>query len=99
MVDFFVPLSATLFVILLATVLYFRFDFMQPSIIFVGTLMLSVAMAMTLADKWCLTVGLKTFLCLALASTAFVIGNILPTVAFDPTSRSPIRPSRFGSAT
>ncbi|MBQ9479698.1 MAG: oligosaccharide repeat unit polymerase [Selenomonadaceae bacterium] len=76
MVDFFVPLSATLFVILLATVLYFRFDFMQPSIIFVGTLMLSVAMAMTLADKWCLTVGLKTFLCLALASTAFVLGNI-----------------------
>ena len=76
MVDFFVPLLATLLIILTATVFYFRFDFMQPSIIFVSTLTLSVAMALLFADKWCLTIGGKTFLCLTIAALAFVCGNI-----------------------
>ena len=76
MIDFFTPLLAMLSVLMLAATFYFRFDFMQPSIIFVGTLILSVAMAILFADKWCLTVGIKTFFCLGLAASAFVFGNV-----------------------
>ena len=89
MVDFFIPLIATLFLILLVSTFHFRFDFMQPSIIFVGTLLLSVAMALTLADKWCLSIGAKTFCCLVIASTAFVLGNVFA----DRCMQSSIQPS------
>ena len=89
MVDFFMPLFAVLIVILSATLIYFRADFMQPSVIFVGTLTLSVSMAMLFADKWCLTVGFQTFLCLTMAATAFVLGNVFA----DRCSQSNSQPS------
>ncbi|MBQ9479248.1 MAG: hypothetical protein IJU71_06815, partial [Selenomonadaceae bacterium] len=59
MVDFFVPLLATLFVILLATVLYFRFDFMQPSVIVVGMMTLSTFLASVMEDKWRLSMSVE----------------------------------------
>ena len=76
MADGFVPLFAALLIILSATVVRFRFDFMEPAVIFVATMTLSVFLSMIFAERWALSIGLKTFLCLTVAASAFVLGNI-----------------------
>lgn len=76
MADGFVPLFVALLIILSATVVRFRFDFMEPAVIFVATMTVSVTLAMFFAERWALTVGLKTFFCLTLAASAFVLGNV-----------------------
>ena len=76
MFDWFVPLFITLIVILAASLIRFRFDFMEPAIIFVATLTFSVSMAMIFAERWQLSIGLRTFFCLTFAALAFVGGSV-----------------------
>lgn len=89
MADGFVPLFVALLIILSATVSRFRFDFMEPAVIFVATMTVSVTLAMFFAERWALTVGLKTFFCLILAASAFVLGNIFADRCWRSTSTTP----------
>ena len=89
MVDFLLPLLAMLFVILLATVLYFRFDFMQPSVLVVGMMTVSAFMASAMAFRWKLSMGFEGFLLITLSMLAFVGGGVFARWCFDGESTPP----------
>lgn len=99
MLDFSLPLLIVLIAILAAALIRFRFDFMQPSIIFVAALTFSVVMSMLFAERWMLHVGVKTFFCLTLAALAFALGNFFADLC-SRTSRPSIEAKkiRIGSA-
>ena len=90
MADGFVSLFVALLLILSATVIYFRLDFMEPSVIFVATMTVSVFLSMIFAEQWGFSIGIKTFFCLTLASIAFVLGNVFADRCYRSTT--PLNP-------
>ncbi len=89
MADGFVSLFVALLIILSATVIYFRLDFMEPSVIFVATMTVSVFLSMIFAEQWGFSIGIKTFFCLTLAASAFVLGNIFADRCWRSTQITP----------
>ena len=75
MVDFFLPLFVVLAFMLCATVIYCRFDFMEPSVIVVGMMTLSTFMSIIMAERWGLVISSTGFIFIVAVLLTFFAGG------------------------
>ena len=75
MVDFFLPLFVVLTFMLCATIIYCRFDFMEPSVIVIGMMTLSAFMSIIMAERWGLVISSTGFIFIVAVLLAFFAGG------------------------
>lgn len=88
MADGFVPLFAALLIILSATVVRFRFDFMEPAVIVVGMMTLSTFFALFTVERWHFGLSVEGFFLITASTAAFVLGGVFAHRCLDrPTKK------------
>lgn len=80
--DLLFPLFFVSLCIFLCSILIFRLDILQPAVIVTGTMTVSVLLAALNIERWGISVGINTFLCISMAMGSFLFGNVWVNIYF-----------------
>lgn len=80
--DLFYLLLFSSILIFLGSIVIFRFDLLQPTVIITGTMSFSILLAVLNIDRWNISVGINTYFCIIIAMLTFLAGNIWITKCF-----------------
>lgn len=75
MTDFFLPLFTVLTFLLTFSVIYHKFDFLEPSVIVVSMMTIGAFMSIIMAERWGLAISFKGFCFILAVIFAFIIGG------------------------
>lgn len=82
MTDFFLPLFVVLTFTLTFTIIYHKFDFLEPSVIVVSMMTIGAFMSVIMAERWGLAISFKGFCFILAVLFAFILGGYFAKKCF-----------------
>ncbi len=89
MTDFFLPLFFVLSVMLCAAIIFYKFDFMEPTVIVVAMMTLSTFVSLFMTERWGMTISFEGFLFIPTILIFFFAGSYFSKKCFGEKSEIP----------